>query len=420
MNLDLLKKEEKSLAVEYARFCDSRLKLDLTRGKPSMEQLKLSEGMEGLLEGRMIHEDGTDLRNYGGADGIPEARKLGAELLGLRDEELIAGDHSSLTLMYLYLLHAFYHGVRGPETAWQREGEVKFLCLVPGYDRHFTICEELGIRMINVPLLNEGPDLDRIEDLVGSDERIKGIWCVPKYSNPTGHVFSPDAVRRIAGLGKIAGPHFRVMWDNAYAVHDLEEDPPELANVMDEARLKSCENSIIFTASTSKITFAGGGIAFIGASVENLNHFRKRLAVMTIGPNKLTQQRHMLFLHDLNGVRQLMRRHAKILRPKFDAVQWRLEQDLGGRNMGSWSRPEGGYFVSFNALPGTASEIIKLAGEAGVKLTPAGATFPYRIDSVDSNIRLAPSFPILKEVEQAMEVFVNCVKLVFIRQQIMN
>ncbi len=420
MNLEQLQTEEKKLLSTHQQFQASALKLDLTRGKPSAEQLTLSEGMEGLLAGKMIHEDGTDLRNYGGADGIKEARQLGGDMLGLPAEEVMVGDHTSLTLMYLYLLHAFYHGVQGPDTAWAKEGQVKFICLVPGYDRHFTICEELGIEMIHVRLLEEGPDLDQIEALVQEDPKIKGIWCVPKYSNPTGHIYSSETVKRLAGLGRVAGTNFRVMWDNAYGVHDLDENPPELEKIMDHARAQGCEDSIIQVASTSKITFAGGGISFIGASSSNLNHFRKRLSVMTIGPNKLNQRRHMLFLQNLEGVKQLMKKHAKILGPKFKTVEKHLQEGLQGRGMGCWSTPRGGYFVSYDAPPGTATEIVRLAGEAGVKLTPAGATFPYRKDPKDANIRLAPTFPVFEEVDQAMKVFVNCVKLACVQQRLQN
>ena len=418
MNLEQLRSGEQAL---YSRFLDyqkSGLKLDLTRGKPGPDQLDLSEQMEGLLNENMQLEDGTDLRNYGGINGIPSARQLGAQLLGLRTEEVMAADHSSLTLMYLYMLHAFNHGPLGAGTAWKDEGEIKFLCLVPGYDRHFTICEELGIRMINVGWNQYGPDLDQIESLASKDPSVKGMWCVPKYSNPTGHVFSMETVDRIAALGKIAGKHFRVMWDNAYAVHDLDDQPPELDNVMDRARVHGTENSLVLTASTSKITFAGAGISFIGASPENLEHFRKRLGVMTIGPNKLNQQRHVSFLKDLAGVRAHMRKHSRLLAPKFKAVQHHLEQNLNGKGMGTWSNPKGGYFISFDALPGTAAQIVSLAAAAGVKLTPAGATFPYGLDPHDSNIRLAPTFPSLHEVEKAMGVFVLCVQLASVRKRI--
>ena len=407
---------EEKIEAKYLQFKDADLKLDLTRGKPGNAQLDLSDALEGLPINKMILENGTDLRNYGGLDGIPSARKLGGEMLGLLESEVICGDHSSLSLMYLYMLHAYYHGSQGAETAWAKESEVKFLAIVPGYDRHFTICEELGIRLINVNMLADGPDMDKVEELLSNDPQIKGMWCVPKYSNPTGCVYTEKVVERIAALGKIAGPNFRVMWDNAYGVHDLQENPHELANVMDYCRKYGTEDNLILTASTSKITIAGGGISFFGASGKNLEHFRKRLAVMSIGPNKLNQQRHLLFLKNIEGVRSHMQKHAEILRPKFEMVQKHLESGLAGKAMGSWCKPEGGYFVSFDSNPGLAKEIIRLSAEAGVKLTPAGATFPYGQDPEDENIRLAPTFPSVEDLDQAMQVFVTCVQLASVRQ----
>ena len=408
---------EKKLAAKYQQYKDAALKLDLTRGKPANAQLDLADAMEDLPKNKMILENGTDLRNYGGLDGIPAARKLGGEMLGLPESEVICGDHSSLSLMYLYMLHAYYHGSQGAETAWVKESEVKFLAIVPGYDRHFSICEELGIRLINVNMLDDGPDMDKVEDLLSNDPQIKGMWCVPKYSNPTGCIYSDKVVERIAALGKIAAPNFRVMWDNAYGVHDLQENPQQLANVMDYCRKYGTEDNLILTASTSKITIAGGGISFLGASGKNLEHFRKRLAVMSIGPNKLNQQRHLLFLKNIEAVRSHMQKHAEILRPKFEMVQKHLESGLAGKAMGNWCKPEGGYFVSFDANPGLAKEIIRLSGEAGVKLTPAGATFPYGQDPEDANIRLAPTFPSVEDLDQAMQVFVTCVQLAAVRQR---
>jgi len=402
---------EKNLLQRYSQYKDSGFKLDLTRGKPGPEQLDLADEMEGQLKGKMISLDGIDLRNYGGQDGIPEARKLGAEIMGLSESEVICQDNSSLMLMYLYVLHAYYHGSNGTDSAWNSQGKVKFLAPVPGYDRHFAICEELGISMINVKMLDDGPDMDEVEDLVSKDPMIKGMWCVPKYSNPTGCIYSEHVVERIAALGKISGPNFRVIWDNAYGVHDLFENPKKLANVMDYCRRHGTEDNLILTASTSKITCAGAGISFLGASERNLNHFRKRLKVMSIGPNKLNQQRHLLFLKNIEGVRAHMKRHAMILRPKFAIVQKHLEEGLGDKEMGNWHNPEGGYFVSFDSIPGLATEIVSLAGEVGVKLTPAGATFPYGKDPDDKNIRLAPTFPSLDDLDQAMQVFVTCVQL---------
>ena len=408
---------EEKLSLKYQEYKDANLKLDLTRGKPGNAQLDLADAMEDLPKNKMFLENGTDLRNYGGLDGIPEARKLGAEMLGLPESKVICGDHSSLTLMYLYMLHAYLHGSQGTETAWVKQSEVKFLAIVPGYDRHFTICEELGIRMINVDMLDDGPDMDKVEELLSNDPQIKGMWCVPKYSNPTGCVYSDKVVERIAALGKIAGSDFRVIWDNAYGVHDLQENPQQLANVMDYCRKFGTEDNLILTASTSKITIAGGGISFLGASEKNLEHFRKRMSVMSIGPNKLNQQRHILFLKNIEGVKEHMRKHAEILKPKFEMVQKHLENGLAGKGIGNWCKPEGGYFVSFDSIPGLAKEIIRLAGEAGVKLTPAGATFPYGQDPNDSNIRLAPTFPSVEDLDQAMQIFVTCVQLASVRHR---
>ena len=411
-----LKIWEKELLEKYNQFKSADLKLDLTRGKPGFSQLDLSNLMEDLPKSKMILENGLDLRNYGGIDGIASARKLGGDMLGIPESNVICGDHSSLSLMYLYMLNAYYHGSQGRETAWVKEGAVKFLAIVPGYDRHFKICEEFGIQLINVNMLADGPDMDKVEDLVKKDQKIKGMWCVPKYSNPTGNIYSDEVVERIAGLGKIAGPNFRVMWDNAYAVHDLIEKPRSLANVMEYCQKLGTEDNLILTTSTSKITFAGGGISFLGASIKNLEYFRKRLSVMSIGPNKLNQQRHILFLKNYDGIISHMRKHARLLKPKFEMVQKHLEIGLSGKSMGSWSNPEGGYFVSFDSKPGMAKEVIRLSGEAGVKLTPAGSTFPYGDDYEDQNIRLAPTFPNVDDLDQAMQVFVTCVQLASVRQ----
>lgn len=418
-NRDQLISEARKLTEAYRRFQDANLKLDLTRGKPSTAQLDLSNGMGPLLMDQCFLEDGTDLRNYGGLDGIPEARKLGAAMLGLHTNEVIAADNASLTLMYLYVLWAYHFGPLGVGTAWRDEGDVKFIALVPGYDRHFSVCEEIGIEMVTAPFAEDGPDMDVVEELVSNDSSIKGMWCVPKYSNPTGHVYSSEVVDRIAALGRMAGPNFRVIWDNAYGTHDLHPDQaPVLSNIMERCRHYGTEDSVVQIASTSKITVAGGGISFIGGSKPNLDVFRKRLSIMTIGPNKLNQQRHVNFLKDFGGLRSHMRRHAEILRPKFAMVQKHLEDGLGGKELATWSDPQGGYFVSVDVRPGLAAEIIRMAGEAGVKLTPAGATFPYRRDPEDRNIRIAPSFPPVEELDLAMQVFVNCVELASVQQRL--
>ena len=412
---DDLVAREQALAAEYAAHKDAGLQLDLTRGKPSPEQLALADELDSVLHGRYVLEDGTDVRNYGGLNGIREARQLGAGLLGVTEDLVIAGGNASLTLMYQYLSHALFHGPLGPGTAWRDEGGgLKFLCIVPGYDRHFTITEDLGFEMINVPMRSDGPDMDEVERLVWADPRIKGIWCVPKYQNPTGFTFSDAVVKRLAELGRTAGPNFRVMWDNAYAVHDLYEAGDSLANLMTCCQEAGTADTAVMFASTSKITRAGSGISFMAASANNLAHFAKRLGVQMIGPDKINQLRHVRFLKNLDGVAAHMRRHAEIIRPKFEAVLQHL--DAGLKGVATWTRPRGGYFLSVDVAPRTATEVVRLAGEAGVKLTPAGATFPLGRDPDDANIRLAPTYPSLAELHQAMPVFVTSAKLAAVRQ----
>lgn len=406
------------LESQYAQLKAAKLSLDLTRGKPSSAQLDLSNSMDTVLQGNFKGSDGTDTRNYGGLDGLPEAKALFSQMLGVKPEETLIGGNASLTLMFQTLNFAHNFGVRGAASAWNKEGKIKFLCPVPGYDRHFAICEELGIEMIPVNMDENGPDMDQVESLVKADKLIKGIWCVPRFSNPSGIVYSDAVVERIAGLGKIAGPNFRVMWDNAYCIHALQRGAPALANVMDLARKHGTEDSLFIFGSTSKITFAGAGLAFMGASVENLKHFKKHLGIVTIGPDKVNQLRHVKFFGDFNGLLAHMDKHAELLKPRFDAVISHLDSGIKNTDMGSWTVPQGGYFVSFDARPGLAKEIVKLADEVGVKLTPAGATFPYGKDPEDRNIRLAPSFPSLADINKAMEVFVLCVKLASVRQKL--
>ena len=416
MDAAALARAEAELERSYAALQAEGLDLDLTRGKPAGDQLGLSAALDGALEGAYRTDDGTDTRGYGGADGITEARRLGAEWLGLVPEEVLAGGNSSLTLMYLFLLGAHRFGLDGPENAWADDpAGARFLCPVPGYDRHFTICEDLGIGMVPVPMTGEGPDMDRVEALAAGDPGVRGMWCVPRYSNPTGETYSADTVRRIAALGRIAAPGFRVMWDNAYAVHHLAGGAPPPENVMAHCRAAGTEDSVVQFASTSKVTFAGAGISFFGASRRNVDWFRSRLSVMTIGPDKVNQLRHMRLLPDMDAVHAHMVRHAGLLRPKFDCVRRRLEEGLGNLGMGRWTDPAGGYFVSFWTRPGLAKETVRLASGAGVRLTPAGAAFPYGEDPEDSHIRLAPSFPPVEEVDRAMEVFVTCVKLAAVR-----
>jgi DNA-binding transcriptional MocR family regulator len=408
---------ERELSTEYARLKNVGLKLDLTRGKPSPEQLALSDDLDTILDGQYVLDDGTDVRNYGSPTGIPEARRLGSELLGVSEDLVIAGGNASLTFMYQYLSNSLFYGALGPGTAWRDEGSrLKFLCVVPGYDRHFTITEDLGFEMINVKMLDTGPDMDAIEQQVRKDPLIKGIWCVPKYQNPTGYTFSDEVVERFARLGTIAGSHFRIMWDNAYAVHDLSSDGDTLANLMEACQAAGTADSVVMLASTSKITRAGAGVSFLACSPDNLNHFVKRLVVQTIGPDKINQLRHVRFLKDRQGIENHMQRQAKIVRPKFEAVLEHLTNGLDG--VATWTRPRGGYFLSVEVPNGTATNVVRLAGEAGVKLTPAGSTFPLRHDPNDSNIRLAPTYPSLAELHEAMPVFVTATKLAAVRQRL--
>ncbi len=414
---------QQSLQKQYHEFTRAGLSLDLTRGKPSPRQLDLSNDLDGIINGEFVLQDGTDVRNYGGLAGIPGARQLGGELLAMDPQHVMVGGNSSLTFMYQYIAHAMLNGVNGRESCWASQANesaspVRFLCPVPGYDRHFTICEYFGIEMINVDFTAEGPDMDQIEAAVAADPMIKGIWCVPKYSNPTGHTYSKNVVQRMAALGKIAGDNFRIMWDNAYAVHYLNDGPATLANLYSEAVKLGTEDSVIITGSTSKITFAGAGISFLCASPDNLESFQKYLSASSIGPDKINMERHVRFLKDANGILAHMAKHQAILKPKFDKVQEILHRNLNDKDMGTWTVPEGGYFVSFDTLSGLAQEVVRLSNEAGVKLTPAGATYPYRRDKTDTNIRLAPTFPDLDELEQAMEIFSVCVQLASVNQAI--
>lgn len=409
---------EQELAGQYAAFQKAGLNLDLTRGKPSEDQLALSNALDGLLAGNYEAQDGTDTRNYGGLDGLPELKALYAQVLGVKPEETLIGGNSSLTLMHQVMTFAHFFGLRKPEDAWARQGGAKFICLVPGYDRHFTICRHLGITMIPVALKSDGPDMDTVEKLVASDRSIKGIWCVPRFSNPTGHVYSDATVERFAALGKVAAPNFLIMWDNAYALHALEDDAPELASLIDACRRFGTENSVVTFGSTAKITFAGAGIAYMGASEQNLAAFRKHLSCASIGPDKVNQLRHLKFMPDLASLKAQMRKHAELLKPRFSIVLGHLREGLADSGMGDWTEPKGGYFISFNTLPDLADQVVRLANEVGVKLTPAGATWPYGKDPENRNIRLAPSFPSLEEIDRAMRVFVVCVKLASVRSRL--
>jgi aspartate/methionine/tyrosine aminotransferase len=406
--------------TRHAGFVESGMALDLTRGKPATEQLDLADALDGILDGDYRAEDGTDSRNYGGLLGLPECRRLGGRILGTDPERVLAGGNSSLTLMYQLVETAHLFGL-GDARPWRDEAAeagrpVTFLCPVPGYDRHFTVCESLGIAMRTVPVTDAGPDMDAVEAAVAEDPLIRGIWCVPKYSNPTGCVYSEEVVQRMAALPGRAGPGFLVLWDNAYAVHDLRDDPPVLADLMGAADALGHADSIAMFASTSKITHAGSGVGFMASGAETLAAFQQRLGTLMIGPDKVNQLRHARLLPDDEHLRAHMRRQADLVRPCFDAVEEALQQGLGNTGLASWTRPDGGYFVSVDTRPGLATEVVRLASEAGVKLTPAGATFPLGEDPEDRNIRLAPTFPPLEDVRRAMEVFINAVQLATARR----
>ncbi len=404
------------LAERYEAFRGENLSLDLTRGKPAKEQLDLSNGLDGILGGFYLLQDGTDVRNYGGILGIPEARSLGGDVLGLPASEVMVGGNSSLTLMYMYLDFMNNHaGENWADEAAASGGKCKFLCPVPGYDRHFTICERFDIEMINIPMTESGPDMDKVEALVANDPMIKGIWCVPKYSNPTGYTYSAETVARLAALPLSAGKHFRVMWDNAYVVHHLSDDQDELENVMELARKAGTTDSIVLLASTSKITFAGAGISFLGASEPNIKAFEQFLSAQVIGFDKVNQLRHVRFFGDGDALANHMKQHAAIIGPKFELVLRKLDAAIGDTGIAEWTRPRGGYFISLDTMPGLASEVVRLASDAGVKLTPAGATFPYGVDPEDRNIRIAPTFPSMDQLDKAMDVFVTCIGLASVR-----
>lgn len=405
-----------ALQAEHETWKTKGLHLDLTRGKPSSAQLDLSERLL-TLPGTSHHQssDGVDVRNYGGPDGLIELRQIFAPLYGIPAEQFLALANSSLQLMYNAVSFAMLFGVPGSPRPWGREDTVKFICPVPGYDRHFAICAAFGIEMIPVSMTDDGPDVEAIAALVANDSAIKGMWLVPMYSNPSGANITPEATKRLLSM-PTAAPDFRIFWDDAYAVHHLTDDEPQTVPVLDLAAQVGNPDRPLFFGSTSKITFPGAGVAFFAASPGNLAWLRERMAVQTIGPDKVNQLRHAAFFADSEAVRQHMRKHRAILAPKFAAVDRILRRRLidpatGISEVARWNEPKGGYFISLDVLPGTAKRVVELAGEAGVALTPAGATHPYGHDPADTNIRIAPSMPPLDEVETAAEVLATCVLL---------
>jgi DNA-binding transcriptional MocR family regulator len=413
---DLTKEEllalKAELTAKYKEFQGMDLALNMARGKPSVDQLNLSMGMMDVLSSDcdLTCDDGTDCRNYGVLDGIAEAKELLADMMEVNPHNVIIYGNSSLNVMYDTISRSVTHGVMG-STPWCKLDKVKFLCPVPGYDRHFAITEYFGIEMINIPMNSEGPDMDLVEKLVAEDESIKGIWCVPKYSNPTGISYSDQTVRRMARL-EPAAPDFRIYWDNAYCVHHLYDDRQDhLIEILAECKRAGNPDLVYKFASTSKISFPGSGIAAIATSLNNLEDIKKQLTHQTIGHDKVNQLRHVRYFGDIHGMVEHMRLHANILRPKFEMVEDTLERELGGLEIGTWTNPCGGYFISFDSLPGCAKKIVARCKKVGVVMTAAGATYPYGKDPNDSNIRIAPSYPTLSDLKFAAEIFALSVKL---------
>ena len=395
---------------EYEAFRAKKLSLNMARGKPSAKQLDLALGVLEALHARseFANSDGDDCRNYGVWNGLPEMREIFSAMIGVPAEQIVLGNNSSLQLMYEIISQGYTHGYGGC-APWCRQEKLKFLCPVPGYDRHFAITEYFDIEMIPIPMLPTGPDMDLIEEYV-KDPAVKGCWCVPKYSNPSGITYSDETVSRFAAL-QPAAKDFRIIWDNAYCVHDLTDTPDTLLNLYEECVKRGTEDQVFIFASTSKITFPGAGVSALACSPRNMADVKKRANVQTIGPNKLNQLRHILFLHDINGVKYLMQGHRAILEPKFRIVQETLERQLGDLGVAQWSKPNGGYFINLDVMDGCAKRVVSLCAEAGVALTDAGATFPYGKDPKDSNIRIAPSFPPEEELALAAQLLCVCVRL---------
>ena len=411
-----LQRRKADLMQRYTVICDRNMSLDITRGKPSPEQLDLSRGLlDNVSGGEYRSEGGTDCRNYGGLDGLPEARQLFADYMGVSPEEVIIGGNSSLNLMYDTFLRAMVQGVGNGHPPWGQQAAVKFICPSPGYDRHFSICENLGIEMLPVAMTENGPDMETVESLVAEDDAVKGIWCVPLYSNPTGAIYSDDTVDRLANMAARAAD-FRIFWDNAYAVHYFGERPEQVRNILEACKAAGNPDRPFIFGSTSKVTFPGAGLAMIAGSVANMDWVRSHLFFQTIGPDKLNQLRHVRFFKDLASIHAHMEKHAAIIRPRFQAVQEILNDELSGKGIASWTRPAGGYFVSFDTPDGCAQTVVKMAAEAGVKLTPAGSTYPLKKDPQDKNIRIAPTFASVEDVRTAVEVLAICTQIVAIDQ----
>ncbi len=404
--------EKAALEKQFEEIKAMNLKLDMSRGKPSAEQLDISMDILDVLDSKSVikGENGMDLRNYGILDGIPEAKRLMAEMMGCDESNVIVYGNASLNIMYDQVNRAMVHGICG-NTPWCKLDKVKFLCPVPGYDRHFAITELFGIEMINIPLYEEGPDMDMVEEYVNNDPAVKGIWCVPKYSNPAGTSYSDETIRRFANL-KPAAPDFRLFWDNAYCVHHLYADNQvEILDILSECEKAGNPDMVFEFASTSKVTFPGAGVAAMATSANNIADVKKAMTIQTIGHDKVNQLRHVRYFKNLDGIKAHMMKHADIMRPKFEMLDELLTAEIASRGIGNWVKPVGGYFICFESLEGCAKDIIGKCKEAGVTMTGAGAPFPYKKDPKDNTIRIAPTFPSVEELKKAAEVFVVCVRL---------
>ncbi|MBQ3927584.1 MAG: aminotransferase class I/II-fold pyridoxal phosphate-dependent enzyme [Clostridia bacterium] len=404
--------EFEKVKKEYEQLCEKGLSLDLSRGKPGKEQLDMVSPILRALEDtdEFISEIGLDVRNYGGLDGIPEMKRIFADLFGLPEKNIIIGGNSSLNLMYDTITRAMMFGVPGSARPWRKQEKIKFLAPSPGYDRHFIVCETLGVELIPVNMTPTGPDMDQVEALVSVDESIKGIWCIPKYSNPDGYTYSDETVDRLANM-HTAAPDFRIFWDNAYGVHDFDQnDHDELKDIFSACKEAGNENRILYFASTSKMTFPGAGVAMMAMWDDNLKQAKKLLGAQTIGFDKVNQLRHVRFFKNAANVHQLMEKHAQILRPRFELVMKKLAEGLGGTGCADWTKPKGGYFVSLYTMDGCAENVYQLCKTAGVKLTEAGGAFPYGHNPRDNHLRLAPTYPSLSDLSDALDCLVLCVK----------
>ncbi len=420
MELKAMSKSElegfyKQACEEYEGYKAKGLALNMARGKPSAEQLDLTEGLLTAVStnDECYAADGTDCRNYGIADGLSEAKKLFAPMLGVSEDEIMVLGNSSLTIMYDNIAKFMVFGTGNGAEPWSvqaRDKKLRWLCPVPGYDRHFLITEKFGFEMVNIPTDENGPDMDMIEKLVAEDDSIKGIWCVPMYANPTGVTYSDETVKRLAAM-KTAAKDFRIFWDNAYCIHHLSDEPDKLLNLLDEAKKAGNEERVLMYASTSKVTFPGAGVAVMGACKANIDYVKSLMAVQSIGPDKINQLRHVKFFKDFDGVTEHMKKHAALIAPRFAAVLDELEKEIAPLGIATWTKPNGGYFISFNAMSGCAKRICQLCKEAGVVLTGAGATFPYGKDPDDSNIRIAPTYPPIDELKTAAKVFALAAKI---------